>query len=73
MAISLEQWEQKTQLTETELQSVYDLQDACEELPLPTNWVKIIIIIQFFIRTCRKHTHNSSFSLIVSLYLFVKP
>ena len=39
MAISLEQWEQKTQLTETELQSVYDLQDACEELPLPTNWV----------------------------------
>ncbi|KAI7847278.1 Sec34-like family-domain-containing protein [Circinella umbellata] len=39
MAISLEQWEQKTQLTETELQSVYDLQDACEELPLPTNWI----------------------------------
>ncbi|KAI9246933.1 Sec34-like family-domain-containing protein [Phascolomyces articulosus] len=37
--ISLEQWELKTQLTETELQSVYDLQDACDELPLPTNWI----------------------------------
>ncbi|KAI9489876.1 Sec34-like family-domain-containing protein [Zychaea mexicana] len=37
--ISLEQWELKTQLTENELQSVYDLQDACEELPLPTNWI----------------------------------
>ncbi|KAI8137696.1 Sec34-like family-domain-containing protein [Fennellomyces sp. T-0311] len=37
--ISLEDWEDKTQLTETELQGVYDLQDACEELPLPSNWI----------------------------------
>ncbi|KAI9314096.1 Sec34-like family-domain-containing protein [Dichotomocladium elegans] len=36
--ISLEDWEEKTQLSENELQSVYDLQDACAELPLPSNW-----------------------------------
>lgn len=37
--ISLEEWEAKTQLSENELQSVYELQDACAELPLPSNWV----------------------------------
>ncbi|CAO0796441.1 unnamed protein product [Mucor circinelloides] len=36
--ISLEEWEEKTKLTEKEKQSVYDLQDACTELPLPSNW-----------------------------------
>lgn len=38
--ISLEEWEEKTKLTEKEKQSVYDLQDACAELPLPSNWVR---------------------------------
>lgn len=38
--ISLEEWEEKTKLTEKEKQSVYDLQDACTELPLPSNWVR---------------------------------
>ncbi|KAJ8655596.1 hypothetical protein O0I10_008684 [Lichtheimia ornata] len=37
-SISLEEWEAKTQLSESELQSVYELQDACAELPLPSNW-----------------------------------
>ena len=37
--ISLEEWEEKTKLTEKEKQSVFDLQDACAELPLPSNWV----------------------------------
>ncbi|KAI8330814.1 Sec34-like family-domain-containing protein [Choanephora cucurbitarum] len=36
--ISLEEWEEKTKLTEKEKQSVFDLQDACTELPLPSNW-----------------------------------
>lgn len=38
--ISLEEWEEKTQLSETELQSVYDLQGYCAELPWPSSWVK---------------------------------
>lgn len=38
--ISLEEWEEKTKLTDKEKQSVYDLQGACAELPLPSNWVK---------------------------------
>ncbi|RIA80198.1 Sec34-like family-domain-containing protein [Glomus cerebriforme] len=33
--ITLEEWEAKTQLTETQRQSVLELQDACAELPLP--------------------------------------
>ncbi|RHZ56100.1 hypothetical protein Glove_406g88 [Diversispora epigaea] len=33
--ITLEEWESKTQLTETQKQSVLELQDACTELPLP--------------------------------------
>ncbi|CAG8654676.1 11287_t:CDS:10, partial [Acaulospora morrowiae] len=33
--ITLEDWESKTQLTETQKQSVVELQDACSELPLP--------------------------------------
>ncbi|KAL1927436.1 hypothetical protein VTP01DRAFT_3673 [Rhizomucor pusillus] len=37
--ISLEEWEEKTQLTEDELRGVYELQDACSELPLPSNWL----------------------------------
>lgn len=37
--ISLEDWEEKTQLTDHELQGVYELQEACSELPLPSNWV----------------------------------
>lgn len=41
--ISLEDWEEKTQLGENELQSVYDLQEACAELPLPAGWVKYIL------------------------------
>ncbi|CAO3654870.1 unnamed protein product [Mucor hiemalis] len=36
--ISLEEWEEKTKLGEKEKQSVYNLQDACAELPLPSNW-----------------------------------
>lgn len=39
--ISLEEWEEKTKLTDKEKKSVYDLQDACTELPLPSNWVTI--------------------------------
>lgn len=38
--ISIEEWEEKTKLGEKEKQSVYNLQDACAELPLPSNWVK---------------------------------
>lgn len=38
--ISLEEWEEKTKLGEKQKQSVYDIQDACAELPLPSNWVK---------------------------------
>ncbi|KAI7904190.1 Sec34-like family-domain-containing protein [Cokeromyces recurvatus] len=34
----LEEWEEKTKLTEKEQQSIYDLQEACTELPLPSNW-----------------------------------
>jgi hypothetical protein len=37
--ISLEEWEEKTKLSDKEKQSVQDLQDACAELPLPSNWV----------------------------------
>lgn len=37
--ISLEEWEEKAKLNEKQQQSVYDLQDACAELPLPSNWV----------------------------------
>lgn len=37
--ISLEEWEEKTKLNDKEKQSVQDLQDACAELPLPSNWV----------------------------------
>ncbi|CAG8514323.1 7608_t:CDS:10 [Paraglomus brasilianum] len=33
--ITLEDWESKTQLTETQKVSVLELQDACKELPLP--------------------------------------
>jgi hypothetical protein len=33
--ISLEEWEIKTQLSESQRQSVLELQDACAELPLP--------------------------------------
>ncbi|KAI8890745.1 Sec34-domain-containing protein [Backusella circina FSU 941] len=36
--ISLEEWEEKTQLSEKEKQSVFELQEACVELPLPSNW-----------------------------------
>ncbi|ORZ02713.1 Sec34-like family-domain-containing protein [Syncephalastrum racemosum] len=36
--ISLEEWEEKTQLGENELQSIYELQEACAELPLPAGW-----------------------------------
>ncbi|KAI8978061.1 Sec34-like family-domain-containing protein [Pilobolus umbonatus] len=36
--ISLEEWEEKTRLTEQEKQTVYDIQDACTELPLPPHW-----------------------------------
>ncbi|GAA5814892.1 hypothetical protein MFLAVUS_008395 [Mucor flavus] len=36
--ISLEEWEEKAKLNEKQQQSVYDLQDACAELPLPSNW-----------------------------------
>ncbi|KAI9483815.1 MAG: Sec34-like family-domain-containing protein [Benjaminiella poitrasii] len=36
--ISLEDWEEKTKLTKKEQQSVYDVQEACTELPLPSNW-----------------------------------
>jgi hypothetical protein len=38
--ISLEEWEEKTQLSEKEKQSVFELQEACVELPLPSNWVQ---------------------------------
>ncbi|KAI7868135.1 Sec34-like family-domain-containing protein [Spinellus fusiger] len=37
--ISLEEWEEKTRLSEKEQQIVYDLQEACAELPLPANWL----------------------------------
>jgi hypothetical protein len=32
---SLEEWEEKTRLSELERQSVFELQDSCTELPLP--------------------------------------
>lgn len=32
---SLEEWEDKTRLSELERQSVFELQDSCTELPLP--------------------------------------
>ncbi|KAI8973751.1 Sec34-like family-domain-containing protein [Mycotypha africana] len=37
-SISLEDWEEKTKLSEKQNQSVYELQNACAELPLPPNW-----------------------------------
>lgn len=43
--ISLEEWEEKTKLSEKEKRSVYDLQDACAELPLPANWVKSYLLL----------------------------
>ena len=46
--ITLEDWESKTQLTETQKVSVLELQDACKELPLPegvrTNQVDAVSI-----------------------------
>lgn len=35
--MTLEEWESKTQLTDTQKQSVLELQEACAELPLPDN------------------------------------
>lgn len=43
--ISLEEWEEKTKLNEKQKQSVYDLQDACAELPLPSNWVGFLFFV----------------------------
>lgn len=40
--ISLEEWEEKTKLDDKTKQSVYDIQEACAELPLPPNWVFIL-------------------------------
>ncbi|KAI8367627.1 Sec34-like family-domain-containing protein [Radiomyces spectabilis] len=37
--ISLEEWEEKTQLDDKQQQSVYQLQEACLELPLPSHWL----------------------------------
>ncbi|CAG8522986.1 372_t:CDS:10 [Acaulospora colombiana] len=37
--ITLEDWESKTQLTETQKQSAVELQDACAELPLPDGFL----------------------------------
>ncbi|CAG8532098.1 6020_t:CDS:10 [Funneliformis mosseae] len=37
--ITLEEWEAKTQLTETQRQGVLELQDACAELPLPEGFL----------------------------------
>ncbi|ORX59004.1 Sec34-domain-containing protein [Hesseltinella vesiculosa] len=36
--ISLEEWEEKTQLSEKQLASVQDIKDACLDLPLPSSW-----------------------------------
>ncbi|KAG9299881.1 hypothetical protein G9A89_005410 [Geosiphon pyriformis] len=36
--ITLEEWESKTQLSETQKQSILDLQDLCSELPLPEGY-----------------------------------
>ncbi|CAO3632753.1 unnamed protein product [Cunninghamella echinulata] len=37
-SISLEDWEEKTQLNEKQLQSVYEVKETCTELPLPSSW-----------------------------------
>ncbi|ORE04923.1 Sec34-domain-containing protein [Rhizopus microsporus var. microsporus] len=36
--ISLEEWEEKTKLTEVQKQAVHDIQEACLDLPLPSSW-----------------------------------
>ncbi|KAG0934174.1 hypothetical protein G6F57_009357 [Rhizopus arrhizus] len=36
--LSLESWEEKTQLSDVQKQTVHDLQEACIDLPLPSSW-----------------------------------
>ncbi|CAO3664413.1 unnamed protein product [Umbelopsis vinacea] len=38
---SLEEWEDKTRLSELESQSVFELQDSCTELPLPPELLRL--------------------------------
>ncbi|KAI8068296.1 Sec34-like family-domain-containing protein [Gongronella butleri] len=36
--VSLEEWEERTQLNEKQLQSVHQVKEACKDLPLPSSW-----------------------------------
>lgn len=52
--ISLEEWEEKTKLSDKGKQSVQDLQDACAELPLPANWVSYHSTCDHQLLTCKQ-------------------
>lgn len=59
--ISLEEWEEKTKLTEVQKQAVHDIQEACLDLPLPSSWVNNSnrTVIQIYL-PCLKSTLKRS-------------
>jgi hypothetical protein len=51
---SLEDWEEKTRLSELENQSVFELHDSCAELPLPPEVKRIALVLILYARLAIK-------------------
>lgn len=51
--LSLESWEEKTQLSDVQKQTVHDLQEACIDLPLPSSWVTHSLLYDVCNSSCK--------------------